>query len=107
MLRRTLFTMEDGFYQKWLKEHGIDVLLPPENFRKFIHEAIYNELCKGVTKNCTRETFLSIIERLEKRGAKGVILGCTEIPLLIQDAVVPVFDTTKIHCEAAVKYALQ
>lgn len=105
----TRFTMEEDFYKGRLTEmHGIDVIVPDDNDRQTIHNIIYNELCVGEVKNSSRETYVSIIGKLAKSGAEGVILGCTEIPLLIQqsDVHLPIFDTTRIHAEAAVQFAL-
>lgn len=106
----TKFTMEKDFYKTYIFEKfGIEVIIPDENEREVIHQTIYTELVKGVIKNESRIKFQSIIEKLEKQGAEGVILGCTEIPLLIKqtDVKIPVFDTTAIHAEKAVEWALQ
>lgn len=106
----TKFTMEKDFYKTYIFEKfGIEVVIPDENEREVIHQTIYTELVKGVIKNESRIKFQSIIEKLEKQGAEGVILGCTEIPLLIKqtDVNIPVFDTTAIHAEKAVEWALQ
>ena len=105
----TRFTMEEGFYRERLrKKHGIDVVIPEENEREFVHRVIYDELCLGIVKHESKEKFKEIIEGLVSRGAEGIILGCTEIPLLIEqeDADVPIFDTTAIHAKAAVEFAL-
>jgi len=105
----TKFTMEDDFYKGRLKrKHGIDVLIPDEEGRQIVHDVIYNELCKGIIKESSREKFKRIIADLASKGAEGVILGCTEIPLLIkqEDCDIPIFDTTMIHAEAAVNFAL-
>jgi aspartate racemase len=106
----TKFTMEKDFYKTYIIEHfGIEVIIPAENEREIIHNTIYNELVQGVIKDESRLKFQQIIGNLEKRGAEGVILGCTEIPLLISksDVGIPVFDTTAIHAEKAVEWALQ
>ncbi|HSM49555.1 MAG TPA: aspartate/glutamate racemase family protein [Draconibacterium sp.] len=106
----TKFTMEKDFYKTYIFEQfGIEVIIPAENEREIIHNTIYNELVQGVIKDESRLKFQQIIGNLEKRGAKGIILGCTEIPLLISksDVSIPVFDTTAIHAEKAVEWALQ
>lgn len=106
----TKFTMEKDFYKTYIIEHfGIEVIIPLENEREIIHNTIYNELVHGVIKDESRLKFQQTIGNLEKRGAEGVILGCTEIPLLISksDVGIPVFDTTAIHADKAVEWALQ
>jgi aspartate racemase len=106
----TRFTMEKDFYKTFLMEQfGIDVIIPTEAEREIIHNTIYNELVQGLIKNESREIFKQIVGNLEQKGAEGVILGCTEIPLLISksDVNIPVFDTTAIHAEKAVEWALQ
>jgi len=105
----TKFTMEKDFYKDILiKKYGIEVLIPSEIERVEAHNIIYNELVHGEIKDTSRETYKAIIKNLEERGAKGIILGCTEIPLLIKDkdVAVPIFDTAKIHAEKAVEWAL-
>ena len=105
----TKFTMEQDFYKKVLKDKfNIDVVIPNENEREIIHEIIYNELCKGVISEDSREKYKKIINNLALNGAEGVVLGCTEIPLLIkqEDVNIPVFDTTTIHAISAVEFAL-
>jgi len=105
----TRFTMERGFYKDRLKQkHGIDMLIPEQEDRVSIHAAIYDELCLGVIRQNTKQKYLSIIAALVSRGAEGIVLGGTEIPLLIQqkDVSVPVFDTTAIHAQKAVEFAL-
>lgn len=106
----TRFTMEHDFYKGRLTEkHGIDVLTPAGKDMEFVHNIIYNELVLGEIKSESRETYKQIIEDLVKKGAQGVILGCTEIPLLIKqnDVSIPVFDTTTIHAEKTVEFALK
>jgi len=106
----TEFTMEDDFYRGRLTEkHGLEVIIPTEQQRRIIHRVIYDELCLGKIERRSKEEYGSIIENLVGRGADGIILGCTEIGLLVdnEDSRVPVFDTTKIHAEAAVEYALE
>ena len=104
----TKYTMELGFYQAQLDKFNITTILPNEAERQFIHDAIYNEMGKNIFLRSTKEKILSIIETLKKEGAEGVILGCTEIPILIKqaDCSIPVFDTTLIHATAAVEFAL-
>ena len=106
----TRFTMEEDFYKKTLREkYKLNVMIPSESDREVIDHVIYTELCCGIMHQSSREQFKAIIEKLALNGAQGVILGCTEIPLLIsqQDADIPLFDTTKIHAQAAVEIALQ
>ena len=106
----TKFTMEHEFYKGRLKEkHGIEVVIPSEEDRQVVHDVIYNELCKGEINDISRQNFIENINRLTENGAEGIILGCTEIPLLVKedDVEVPIFNTTRIHAEAAVEFALQ
>ncbi len=106
----TKFTMEEDFYVGRLqRRHGLDVLIPNEAERNMIHAVIYDELCLGETKASSKAQYLGVIDRLIAAGAQGIILGCTEIGLLIQaaDCRVPVFDTTYLHAQAAVELALQ
>jgi len=104
----TRFTMEMDFYTKKLKEAGIDSIVPDKPERLFIHNAIMNELLKEEFKEETKEKFLNIINDLEQRGARGIVLGCTEIPLLIKqkDSGLPVINTLEIHAKAIVDFAL-
>ncbi|MCG9543686.1 aspartate/glutamate racemase family protein [Vibrio sp. Isolate33] len=104
----TAFTMEQDFYKGRLTEKfGIDVVIPDESDRKQVHDIIYQELCRGEVKEESRTIYSQIIEKLSQQGAEAVILGCTEIALLIQQqhTDVPLFDTTAIHAEAAVRLA--
>jgi aspartate racemase len=106
----TKYTMEQPFYRDRLKKYGIRVVIPDEKERDYINAVIFDELCANRIKPESREGYKKIIERLQKeQGAEGVILGCTEIPLLIkqEDVAIPVFDTTAIHSEAAVEYSLR
>ena len=108
-LLATRFTMEEDFYKGRLREkHGLDVLIPDEADREVVHEVIYNELCAGHVNEQSRQKYRAIIQRLTEAGAQGVILGCTEIGLLVrpEDSPVPLFDTTPIHARAAVEFAL-
>jgi aspartate racemase len=106
----TKYTMEEEFYKGRLEaEHGFDVLIPPEEDRNIINFIIYHELCLGKIKEESKKQFVRIIKQLEAEGAEGVILGCTEISLLIKqkDSPVELFDTTAIHAQAAVAFALE
>lgn len=104
----TRFAMEKGFYQDALASKGISVLVPDADDRNYVNAVIYNELVLGLIRDKSRERFVEIIEDLATRGAEGIILGCTEIPLLVggEDTGLPLFDTTLIHAEAALNYAL-
>lgn len=105
----TRFTMEKDFYTSPLRNRfGIEVMIPGEKDRETIHDRIYRELVKGVFSDESRNEFKEIISGLADQGAQGVILGCTEIPLLIrqEDVSIPVFDTTALHVEAALDLAL-
>jgi len=104
----TKFTMELDFFTSKLTEKGISVNIPGDDDREFIHYTIFEELGRGIVNPSTKERYISIIQNLIKSGAEGIILGCTEIPLLIQqdDISAPVFDTTMIHAKAAVGFAL-
>ena len=106
----TKFTMEEDFYKKKLKEeYQIECIIPTLSERNIIHEVIYNELVNGIFIEESRQQFKKIIEDLRIRGAAGIILGCTEIPLLIKqkDSKIPIFDTTNIHAKAAFKQAIK
>ena len=105
----TRFTMEDEFYRRRLKEkHGIETIIPGEKDRAETHRIIYRELCRGILKQSSRRQLAGIVKKLAARGAQGVILGCTELPLLLkqEDAAIPLFNTTEIHAKAAVDYML-
>jgi len=106
----TRFTMEEDFYKERInRKHGIEVIIPESKEREIVHRVIYNELCKGQINQSSKERFKDTIDRLHGQGAQGVILGCTEIPLLIsqKDVDIPLFDTTTIHAKAAVDFALR
>jgi aspartate racemase len=106
----TRFTMEGDFYRGRLeKDHGLNVLIPDESERETVHRIIYDELVQGKILETSRQAYLEVIKNLQAEGALGVILGCTEIPLLVQqsDVAIPVFDTTTLHAEAAVVWALE
>ncbi len=104
----TRFTMEHDFYKKHLSDAGIHVLIPEKTQRELVHDIIYSELCMGECKLESKQIYLEIIQNLIESGAEGIILGCTEIPLLIQaeDVVVPIFDTTAIHIQAITEFIL-
>lgn len=105
----TRFTMEQPFFTAKLKEQGIEAIIPADDDdREFIHQTVFNELGKGLLKPETRERYLNIIDKLVAVGVEGIILGCTEIPLLIKstDTDIPLFDTTLIHSMAAVEFAI-
>jgi aspartate racemase len=105
----TRFTMEEDFYTGRLTQrYGLDVMVPNARQREIVHRVIYDELVKGEIRQASKEQYVEIIEHLVSDGAQGVILGCTEIGMLVQDGDcrVPLFDTTRIHAEAAVEYAL-
>lgn len=105
----TKFTMEQDFYKGRLFErYGVDVVIPDEEERGIIHRVIYDELCLGKINPASKEYFNKIITNLINSGADGIILGCTEIPLLVKqkDISIPVYDTTDIHAKAAVAFAL-
>jgi aspartate racemase len=109
-LLATAYTMEQDFYVGRLRDlHGLHVLVPDEPDRRIVHEVIYEELCVGVIADDSRTKYRRIIRELADRGADGILLGCTEIDLLIgpQDAPVPVFDTTRLHAHRAVDLALE
>ncbi|MGW0909854.1 aspartate/glutamate racemase family protein [Streptomyces sp. NPDC002853] len=105
----TAFTMEQDFYRERLASHGLDVLVPDGAGRALVHRVIYEELCLGVVHEASRVGYQNVIEDLVREGAEGVILGCTEIELLIgqEHSPVPVFPTTRLHAEAAVTAALK
>ncbi len=105
----TRFTMEEDFYRGRLQErHGLDVLVPPAVDREVVHRVIYDELCAGIVRPAAMAAYADIMAGLVSAGAEGIILGCTEIGLLVSqaDSPVPLFDTTRIHAVAAVDYAL-
>ena len=108
-LLATAFTMEGGLYVEGLASRGIDTQVPDAADRQLVHRVIYEELCVGVVSEESRAAYRAVIDRLVARGAQGIILGCTEIELLIRagDSPVPVFPTTRLHAEAAVDAALE
>jgi aspartate racemase len=105
----TRFTMEQDFYRDRLRErHGIDVLLPSPADRELVHRVIYEELCLGQVRDDSRAAYRRVMADLARQGAQAIILGCTEITLLVsaQDAQVPLFDTTALHARAAAEWAI-
>jgi aspartate racemase len=105
----TAFTMEQPFYRERLEESGIQTLVPGDDDRRTVHRIIYDELVRGIVSDRSRAAYRDIIARLVDDGAEGIVLGCTEIELLVsaEDSPVPVFPTTRIHVEAAVERALR
>lgn len=104
------FTMEEDFYKGRLKEkYGLDIVIPSQSDCQVVHNVIFAELYQGEIRNSSREQIKTIMKKLIDNGAQGIILGCTELPLLIkqEDCSVPIFDTTAIHAKAAVDYALR
>ncbi|PYE56436.1 aspartate/glutamate racemase family protein [Deinococcus yavapaiensis] len=108
-LLATAFTMERPFYRDRLESHGLEVLVPCDTARAEVHRVIFEELCRGVVREESKAAYLQAARELIDRGAQGLILGCTEICMLISQADfdVPVFDTTELHARAAVAFALQ
>ncbi len=105
----TRFTMEEDFYKGRLTDfYGLEVIIPDHEDMEIVHRIIYDELCAGIIQSDSKQAYANIIRRLVREGAEGIILGCTEIGLLVkqEDSPVPLFDTTEIHAKAAVKYAL-
>jgi aspartate racemase len=108
-LLATAYTMEQDFYVGRLREHGLTVLVPDARDRKVVHDVIYEELCRGVVLDASRDAYRRIMDGLVERGSQGILLGCTEIDLLVgaEDCAVPVYDTTRLHAERAVTLALE
>lgn len=105
----TRFTMEQDFYSgRLVRNYGLEVIVPPPEDREAVHRVIYEELCLGQIRPESKQRYLEIMQRLSEAGAEGIILGCTEIDLLIKpgDSDLPLFDTTALHALAAVEYAL-
>ncbi|MDP8241330.1 MAG: aspartate/glutamate racemase family protein [Candidatus Hatepunaea meridiana] len=106
----TRFTMEKDFYSGRLhKKFGLDVLIPSSEDREIVDRIIYIELCQGIVKDASRQEYYRIINNLTAQGAQGIILGCTEIGMLVEqaDIDIPLFDTTEIHARKAVDWALK
>ena len=101
-------TMEGDFYSGVLRNHGLQVIIPNETEKTYIHDAIYKELVNDIFTDATRQGYVKIIDDLALRGAEGVVLGCTEIPLLLkpEDTRIPSFSTSELHCRAAIEKAL-
>ncbi|WP_163858489.1 aspartate/glutamate racemase family protein [Paenibacillus elgii] len=105
----TSFTMEQDFYKGRLTEKfGLEVIVPNEADRKIVHDIIYQELCLGIVNEASKKSYLRIMESLGQQGAEAIILGCTEITMLVsqEDCRIPLYDTTRIHAECAVDFAL-
>lgn len=104
----TKYTMTEDFYKSRLIKRGFEVLIPDEDDIKIVNDVIFDELCCGIVKESSREAYSRIITKLNDKGADSVILGCTEIGILIrqEDSVLPIFDTTVIHAESAARFAL-
>lgn len=105
----TRFTMEQAFYRERLEARGIEVVVPDSEQRETVHRVIFEELCKGIIDPDSKQAYLGIVDALAERGAQGVILGCTEIGMLIKasDTAVALYDTTEIHAAEAVAWALK
>ncbi|TQL16867.1 aspartate racemase [Zymomonas mobilis] len=108
LLLATRYTMEHGFYTDRMQNQGLDVVTPDDADRGVVHDVIFGELCQGEVKDSSRKRYLEIIEKARSKGIDSVILGCTEIPLLIKQDMLdlPSYDSTQIHAEAAVRFAL-
>lgn len=104
----TRYTMEQDFYRERLEAQGIEVLVPNDHDRTFVHDVIYSQLCQGIVSEESRTGYLRVIDSLTEQGAQAIILGCTEIALLVQQqhTKVPLYDTAQIHVNEAVAYAL-
>jgi aspartate racemase len=106
----TMFTMEDDFYRdRLMKKHGVSVIIPDSSDRKLINYVIYKELCVGQINEASKYKLKNIIQKLIKDGAEGIVLGCTELPLLLkeEDSTIPLFDTCNLHAKKAVEIALE
>jgi amino-acid racemase len=106
----TRFTMEEDFLKGYLEtEYALQIIIPEADEMTLVHDVIYNELCLGTVSPNSKRSYIEIIHRMAQRGAQGVILGCTEIPLLVQqaDVALPLFDTTTIHAKKAVELAIE
>lgn len=104
----TIFTMEEDFYSKKLMDdYGIETIIPDKGDRNEVSRVIYQELCCGQIKEQSKQKYLQVIEKMKEDGAQGVILGCTEIPLMVTEADIPVFNTTQIHAMSVVEKILE
>ena len=101
-LLATKFTMEEEFYVKKLTDHGLDPVIPTEESRDILHSVIYDELCLNITSEKSRNNFLDIVKEVEQKGADSVILGCTEVGMLLNEdnVSIPVYDTVELHCKS-------
>ncbi|NUS67418.1 MAG: aspartate/glutamate racemase family protein [Ensifer adhaerens] len=108
LLLATRYTMEHGFYAERMRSHGIDILVPDADGRTLVHDVIFDELCAGKVLRSSRRALIELIDKAEAQGADSVILGCTEICLTLDPRALPLpgFDSTAIHAEAAVEFAL-
>lgn len=109
LLLATRYTMEHGFYTERMRRHGLDPMVPEAADRSLVHDVIFDELCAGTVKDASRQAYLAVIDKARNAGADCVILGCTEICLLLDagSLTLPGFDSTTIHARAAVDFALQ
>lgn len=104
----TIFTMEEDFYsKKLLEDYGIETIIPDYDDRCEVSRVIYEELCCGIIKEESKQRYLEIIDKMKENGAQGVILGCTEIPLMISEASIPILNTTQIHAMSVVDKILE
>jgi len=105
----TKYTMEGDYYRNTLYKYGIETVVPEKEDREAINSIIFDELCLGILKESSKEIFRNIISKLQSKGAEGIVLGCTEIPLLVkqEDVSIPVFDTLTIHAVSAAELALE
>ena len=109
LLLATRYTMEDDFYVGRLRDgHGIDAMVPDAEGRGIVHAIIFDELCRGIVNDVSRERLRGLITKAQQDGADSVILGCTELGMILsqEDCTIPVFDTTRLHADAAVEFAL-
>jgi aspartate racemase len=108
-LLATRYTMEQDFYKaRLIEQYGLDVVIPDEPGRTVVHDVIYTELCQGIVTDASKQQYLAVINQLMAQGIEAIVLGCTEIGLLIQpsDVSLPVFDTTSLHVETAIQAVL-
>jgi len=104
----TIFTMEEDFYsKKLLDDYNIETIIPDAEGRNEVSRVIYKELCCGIINEQSKQKYLEIIDKMKAQGAQGVILGCTEIPLMLSEASLPLFNTTKIHAMSVVEKILE
>jgi aspartate racemase len=104
----TKFTMQGDFFQEVFNRYNLEIIVPNQEDQEYVNDVIFKELTYNIIKEESKQGYVKIIKRLQKEGAEGVILGCTEIPLLIKenDSPIPTFDTTTLHAMAALEYAL-